>query len=88
MLGHGCQALGLEEFDAGALMSEVGLETAEDDGGCWTEVKDFRVPLFMVSLQPKVALDAEEGHLTLSSTFSSEFGQSMAKQTKSRSVSG
>lgn len=69
-------------------MSEVGLETAEDDGGCWAEVKDFRIPLFMVSLQPEVALKVEKGCLTLSSTFSSEFGQSMAKHTKSRSVSG
>lgn len=80
--------MGLEEFDAGALVSEVGLETAEDDGGCWAEVKDFRVPLFMVSLESEVVVDAQHGCLTLSSTFSSEFGQSMAKQTKSRSVSG
>lgn len=44
-----CQALGFEELDAGAFMSEVGLQAAEDYGCCRTKVQDFRVPLLPVS---------------------------------------
>jgi hypothetical protein len=39
------QALGLEQLDAGLVLAEVGLETAEDDGGRRAEVKDLGVPL-------------------------------------------
>ena len=46
--GDGCETLGLEEIDAGALVAEIGLETDEDDGCCWAEVEDFRIPLWRV----------------------------------------
>lgn len=46
-------------------------------------MKDFRVPLRVVSLVHKGSKIR-----TLSITFSSEFGQSIAKQTNRRSVSG
>lgn len=49
LLCDGCEALGFEELDAGALVSEVGLEAAKDDGCRRTEVENFRVPLERVS---------------------------------------
>lgn len=42
---HRCQALGLEELDARPLISQVALQPHEDDGCCWAEMEDFRVPL-------------------------------------------
>jgi hypothetical protein len=76
----------LEKLDASALVSEVGLEATEDDGCGRAEVEDLGIPLRRVSkLAP---LRGNSLVLTLSKTFSREFGQSIAKQTKSRSVSG
>lgn len=68
-------------------MSEVGLETAEDDWGLRAEVEDLGIPLGRKSIMA-VLLAGKESQHTLSTTFSSELGQSMAKQTNSRSVSG
>lgn len=83
--GYGSQALGFEEVDAGALVAEVGLQANEDQGGRWAEVEDFRVPL---GERVSFSLWKDGGVWTLSMTFSSELGQSMAKQTNNRSVSG
>jgi hypothetical protein len=47
-------------------------------------MKYFRVPLQAIS----VTLQRQERGITLSKTFSRELGQSIAKQTNSRSVSG
>ena len=88
-LGHWSQALRFEEFDARSFRAQVGLEAAEDDGRRGAEVQHFGVPLQSISIH--VHMHVQGGVLmvhTLSRTFSSEFGQSMAKQTKSRSVSG
>lgn len=84
-----CQALSLEQVDAGALVAEIGLEAAQDDRCAWAEMEDFRVPLGRSNRLAEVAVkrEAERG-VTLSMTFSSELGQSIAKQTNKRSVSG
>ena len=91
-LGDRCQALGLEEIDTGAFVAEVGFQADEDEGGGRAEVEDFGVPLHtrILALDPgkDLARIVEEGGLTLSMTFSRELGQSMAKHTKRRSVSG
>lgn len=79
------KTLGAEKFDTVSLVPEVGLEAKQDDGRRGAEVKDLGIPLESVSFC--FATGARD-ELTLSKTFSSEFGQSMAKQTKSRSVSG
>lgn len=39
------EALGLEKFDAAPFVAEIGFETAEDYGCCWTKVQDFGIPL-------------------------------------------
>ena len=49
LLCDGCQTLRFEELDAGAFMSEIGFQAAEDYGSCWAKVEDFRVPLLIVS---------------------------------------
>lgn len=80
------QTLGLEKIDTCALGAEVRLEADENERSGWAEVENLRVPLStFISI-----LDKQIGGLThtLSITFSKEFGQSMAKQTKRRSVSG
>ena len=90
---HGCQALAFEEVDAGALGAQVGFEANEDERGCGAEMEDFGIPLWM---DVRFVLEQDIGirkrsdgkQFTLSMTFSSELGQSMAKQTKRRSVSG
>lgn len=43
--GDGCKTLGLEQFDAGALVAEIRLESDEDDWRCRAEVEDFGIPL-------------------------------------------
>jgi hypothetical protein len=48
--GNWCEALGLEELDACAFVAEIGFETDEDEGGCWTEMEDFWVPLQIISM--------------------------------------
>lgn len=89
LLGDGGEALGLEEVDTGALGAEIGLETNEHEGGVWAEMEDFGVPLRLrVSIQNLAGVEGGAGEHTLSITFSKEFGQSIAKQTKRRSVSG
>ena len=90
LLGDGGEALGLEEVDAGALGAEVGLETDEHEGGVGAEMEDFGVPLGLrVSIRNLAERRGRSGwRHTLSITFSKEFGQSIAKQTKRRSVSG
>lgn len=45
-----CQALGFEELDTCAFVAEVGFEADEDEGGCWTEMEHFWVPLDVVSV--------------------------------------
>ena len=45
---HGCQALGFEEFDAGALGAQIGFEANEDERRCGAEMKNFGIPLHMV----------------------------------------
>ena len=45
---HGCQALGFEEVDAGALGAQVGFEANEDERGCGAEMENFGIPLHMV----------------------------------------
>jgi hypothetical protein len=49
-------------------------------------MKDFGVPLEIISIERYILVGATAP--TLSMTFSSEFGQSIAKHTKRRSVSG
>lgn len=49
-------------------------------------MEDFGIPLFALSVL--FAGSSERIVLTLSMTFSRELGQSIAKQTKRRSVSG
>lgn len=46
-LGYGnwSKALGLEEFDACALVTEVRLEADEDNRRGWTKVENFGIPL-------------------------------------------
>jgi hypothetical protein len=60
--GNWCEALGLEELDACAFVAEVGFETDEDEGGCWTEMEDFRVPLQIISMS-FFLICREETHL-------------------------
>ena len=84
----GCEPLGLEHVDAGLLVAEVRLEADENEGRVWAEMEHLRVPLREVSARPAVCKEELGKRHTLSSTLSSEFGQSMAKQTKMRSVSG
>lgn len=80
-----CQALGAEKLDACSFGPQVGFQAHEDKRSGGTEMEDFRIPL--LSLVPTTTRG--DGDLpTLSITFSKELGQSMAKQTKSRSVSG
>jgi len=45
LLCDGCEALCLEKLNASALISEIGLEAAEDDGCGRAEVEDLGVPL-------------------------------------------
>lgn len=49
LLCDGCEALCLEKLDASALVSEVGLETTEDDWRRRAEVEDLGIPLWRVS---------------------------------------
>lgn len=60
--GDWCEALCLEELDACAFVTEIGFEADEDEGGCWTEMEDFWVPLRVVSRLP-FYLDWREAHL-------------------------
>ena len=53
LLRDGRQALGLKQLDAGALVAEVGLQTAEDDGCRRTEMQDFGVPLNAQALRQR-----------------------------------
>lgn len=81
------ETLGFEKVNAGAFISEIRFKANEDEGGGWAEMKDFGVPLR--SCVSKQSLVGEKTRVpTLSITFSSETGQSMAKQTNKRSVSG
>lgn len=84
LLGNRCKTLGLEKIDTGSLCSEIRLEANQDERCVGAEVQDLGVPLVMVSI---VRQSIGRIH-TLSMTFSRELGQSMAKQTKRRSVSG
>jgi hypothetical protein len=47
---HGSQALGAQQFDAGALVAEVGLAADQHERGLGAEVEDFGVPLPTVSV--------------------------------------
>lgn len=85
--GDGREALGAKELDAGTLCAQVGFEAYEDQGSVGAEVQDFRIPLGSCISAMWVSDAGGEGR-TLSMTFSSELGQSIAKQTKRRSVSG
>jgi len=82
--GNWRQALGSKELNAGFLVAKIGLEATEDDGSGGTEVQNFGIPLNAVSRVGSLGI----GLITLSKTFSNELGQSIAKQTKRRSVSG
>lgn len=46
--GDGSETLGLEEVDAGALVTEIRLETEQDDGSGGAEMEDFGVPLYVL----------------------------------------
>ena len=81
---HWRKTLCSQELDAGALIPEIGFEADEDERGGWAEMKNFWVPLRNVSS----GLVRNVNVLALSITFSKELGQSIAKQTNSRSVSG
>lgn len=83
LLGDGSQALGLEKLDASPFRPEIGLQSDEDNRRGWAKVKHLGVPL----IESAQSGESSE-RLTLSITFSSDAGQSMAKQTNKRSVSG
>lgn len=83
----GCETLCLEQVDAGSLGAEIGFQAHQDEWGGGTEMKDFWIPLRIGQYEMvRVVISAQP--LTLSMIFSSEFGQSIAKQTNRRSVSG
>ena len=42
---NGGESLGFKKVDAGTFISEVGLETNEDERGGWAEMEDFGIPL-------------------------------------------
>jgi hypothetical protein len=84
---NGSETLSLEEVDAGPFRAEVGFEPDEDQRGRGAEVEDFGVPLQESGSVWHVRRRARRRR-TLSMTFSREFGQSMAKHTNRRSVSG
>lgn len=79
-----CKTLCSKELNASTLRAKIGLEANKDQRSGWAEMKDFGVPLCYVSM----LYFGRTSKLTLSMTFSRELGQSMAKQTKRRSVSG
>jgi hypothetical protein len=79
------KTLGFKKVDACGVATEVGFQTTQDNWSCGTKMEDFGIPLWPVSLD----LEKKKGEaFTLSITFSRELGQSIAKQTKRRSVSG
>ena len=82
---NGREALSFEQVDTRALRPEVRFEPDEDKRGGGTKVEHFGVPL---RLCQGICNRMEALWRTLSITFSNELGQSMAKQTKRRSVSG
>jgi hypothetical protein len=86
LLGDGRQALGFEKVDTASFCSKVRLETDKDKRCIWAKMQNLRIPLAGVSTKPIRILMCTL--LTLSITFSRELGQSMAKQTNRRSVSG
>lgn len=98
LLGHGREALCLEHVDARFLEAEIGLEAHENQRSVGAEVEDFGIPLGgeEISISVKWRCPKKGGacylrggdQITLSMTFSSEFGQSIAKHTKIKSVSG
>ena len=45
---HGCQALGFEQVDAGAIVAQVGFQANEDERGCGAEMENFGIPLHIV----------------------------------------
>ena len=51
LLCNGCQALCLQQLDTASLVAKIGFEAAEDDWGCWAKMKNFGVPLDVVSLK-------------------------------------
>lgn len=83
--GDGCQALCFEEVDARAFGAKVRFKTYENERCIRTEVENFGIPLVCVSLLSPGCFTVKR---TLSITFSREFGQSIAKHTNRRSVSG
>ena len=85
---HGRKALGFEEVDAGSFGAEVGFEADEDERSGGAKVKDLRIPLSNRVSWIYLGDQSPSRLFTLSMTFSREFGQSMAKQTNRRSVSG
>lgn len=85
LLRDGREPLRFEKVDACSLGAEVGLQANEDERRVWAKVQDLGVPLAMVSYDgSQCRVDVH----TLSMTFSRELGQSIAKQTNRRSVSG
>jgi hypothetical protein len=83
---YGSQALCAQQLDAGTLAAKIGLETHEHQRCVGAEMQDLGIPLGILSVM--IPEDMACGTQTLSMTFSSELGQSMAKHTKRRSVSG